>query len=136
MTAVTASVTITHPIGLHARPAVKLTKLAKSFAADIRWRRSVSRARFIATWVIQADGLTGMPLIDQTRSARSIASCATSSARARCCTPISRTSAPWRRPVSWRKKCSTSPEGVRAAGLSSGEPASFSAFIVHLSPIA
>lgn len=30
--------TITHPIGLHARPAVKLTKLAKSFAADIRLR--------------------------------------------------------------------------------------------------
>ena len=40
MTAVTTSVTITHPIGLHARPAVKLTKLAKSFAADIRLRGS------------------------------------------------------------------------------------------------
>ncbi len=38
MTAVTTSVTITHPIGLHARPAVKLTKLAKSFAAEIRLR--------------------------------------------------------------------------------------------------
>jgi phosphocarrier protein len=38
MTAVKASVTITHPTGLHARPAVKLTKLAKSFAAEIRLR--------------------------------------------------------------------------------------------------
>jgi phosphocarrier protein HPr len=30
--------TITHPTGLHARPAVKLTKLAKGFDADIRLR--------------------------------------------------------------------------------------------------
>ena len=40
MTAITATVTITHPVGLHARPAVKLTKLAKSFAAEIRLRGS------------------------------------------------------------------------------------------------
>ena len=34
-----AEVRITHPTGLHARPAVKLTKLAKSFpAASIRLR--------------------------------------------------------------------------------------------------
>jgi phosphocarrier protein HPr len=33
-----AVVTITHPTGLHARPAVKLTKLAKSFDAAIRLR--------------------------------------------------------------------------------------------------
>ncbi|MGI9437432.1 MAG: HPr family phosphocarrier protein [Geminicoccaceae bacterium] len=34
-----AEVTITHPTGLHARPAVKFTKLAKTFAgADIRIR--------------------------------------------------------------------------------------------------
>lgn len=33
-----SSVTITHPTGLHARPAVKLTKLAKSFPAEIRIR--------------------------------------------------------------------------------------------------
>jgi len=32
------AVTITHPVGLHARPAVKLTKLAKSFPAAIRIR--------------------------------------------------------------------------------------------------
>lgn len=35
-----ASVVITHPTGLHARPAVKLTKLAKSFPATIRLRRA------------------------------------------------------------------------------------------------
>ena len=29
---------VTNPTGLHARPAVKLTKLAKSFVADIRVR--------------------------------------------------------------------------------------------------
>ena len=31
----TASVLLTNAIGLHARPSVKLTRLAKSFAADI-----------------------------------------------------------------------------------------------------
>ena len=36
---VRAAVRITHPTGLHARPAVKLTKLAKTFpAASIRLR--------------------------------------------------------------------------------------------------
>ena len=39
MTPVRAEVTITHPTGLHARPAVKFTKLAKSFPADIHLRR-------------------------------------------------------------------------------------------------
>lgn len=29
------SIKITHAVGLHARPSVKLTKLAKTFAADI-----------------------------------------------------------------------------------------------------
>lgn len=38
MTTARSSVTITHPIGLHARPAVKLTKLAKTFPAEIRVR--------------------------------------------------------------------------------------------------
>lgn len=33
-----ARLTITHPTGLHARPAVKLTKLAKTFSGDIRLR--------------------------------------------------------------------------------------------------
>ncbi len=30
-----AEVTITHPVGLHARPSVKFTKLAKTFAARV-----------------------------------------------------------------------------------------------------
>jgi phosphocarrier protein len=36
--AVEGSVVITHGIGLHARPSVKLTKLAKSFESAIRLR--------------------------------------------------------------------------------------------------
>jgi phosphocarrier protein HPr len=31
----TAQVEITHPVGLHARPSVKFTKLAKTFAAEV-----------------------------------------------------------------------------------------------------
>jgi phosphocarrier protein len=31
-------IVVTHPIGLHARPSVKLTKLAKSFEASVRLR--------------------------------------------------------------------------------------------------
>jgi len=31
-------VRVNHPIGLHARPSVKLTQLAKKFSADIRLR--------------------------------------------------------------------------------------------------
>ena len=38
MSAVRIAVRITHPVGLHARPAVKLTKLAKTFPAAIRIR--------------------------------------------------------------------------------------------------
>ena len=34
----TGEVRITHAVGLHARPSVKLTKLAKSFGARIRLR--------------------------------------------------------------------------------------------------
>lgn len=33
--AVEAQVLMTHPVGLHARPSVKLTKLAKTFAAAV-----------------------------------------------------------------------------------------------------
>lgn len=33
-----ASVRITHAVGLHARPSVKLTKLAKGFGSEIRLR--------------------------------------------------------------------------------------------------
>ena len=32
---ITGSVTITHDVGLHARPSVKLTKLAKGFASAV-----------------------------------------------------------------------------------------------------
>jgi phosphocarrier protein len=35
-----AEVEITHPTGLHARPAVKLTKLSKTFPAVIRLRKA------------------------------------------------------------------------------------------------
>jgi phosphocarrier protein HPr len=35
MTAVTGSALLTNMIGLHARPSVKLTQLAKQFAADL-----------------------------------------------------------------------------------------------------
>ena len=41
-----ASVRVTHPTGLHARPAVKLTKMAKGFAAEVRLR-----ARPDGAWV-------------------------------------------------------------------------------------
>ncbi len=33
----TGSVLLTHDVGLHARPSVKLTKLAKTFASRIDW---------------------------------------------------------------------------------------------------
>jgi phosphocarrier protein HPr len=38
MSGAKATVTITHPTGLHARPAVRLTRLAKTFPATIRVR--------------------------------------------------------------------------------------------------
>ena len=38
MTALRCEVVITHPTGLHARPAVKFTKLAKTYPAAIRLR--------------------------------------------------------------------------------------------------
>lgn len=38
MTEARAEVVVTHPTGLHARPAVKLTRLAKGFAAMVRLR--------------------------------------------------------------------------------------------------
>jgi phosphocarrier protein len=37
--AATVAVLLTHPVGLHARPAVKLTRLAKRFAASIELAR-------------------------------------------------------------------------------------------------
>ena len=38
MSAAQSAVVVTHPTGLHARPAVKLTRLAKTFAATVRVR--------------------------------------------------------------------------------------------------
>lgn len=38
MTVARTTVALTAPVGLHARPAVKLTRLAKRFPADIRLR--------------------------------------------------------------------------------------------------
>jgi phosphocarrier protein len=43
---VTGSVRLVHAVGMHARPAVKLTKLAKKFSADISIRPSEA-----AEWV-------------------------------------------------------------------------------------
>lgn len=57
MTAVKTSVTITHPVGLHARPAVKLTKLAKSFAAEIRVRGAPDGEWVDAKSIVKVMGL-------------------------------------------------------------------------------
>jgi phosphocarrier protein HPr len=57
MTAVKTSVTITHPVGLHARPAVKLTKLAKSFAAEIRLRGAPDGEWVDAKSIVKVMGL-------------------------------------------------------------------------------
>ena len=52
-----AEVTITHPTGLHARPAVRLTKLAKSFPADIRLRRAPDGDWVDAKSIVKVMGL-------------------------------------------------------------------------------
>jgi phosphocarrier protein len=57
MTAVRATVTITHPTGLHARPAVKLTRLAKTFPASIRLRRSPDGDWVDAKSIVRVMGL-------------------------------------------------------------------------------
>lgn len=57
MTAARAEVEITHPTGLHARPAVKLTKLAKSFPAAIRLRRVPDGPWVDAKSVVKVMGL-------------------------------------------------------------------------------
>ncbi len=73
------SVRITHAVGLHARPAVKLTKLAKAFAATIRVRgangadwvdaKSIVRVMGLklrqgATVCFEADGPDARPAVD------------------------------------------------------------------------
>ena len=57
MTAPRTEVTITHPTGLHARPAVKLTKLAKTFPAAIRLRRAPDGDWVDAKSVVKVMGL-------------------------------------------------------------------------------
>lgn len=57
MTTATARVTITHPTGLHARPAVTLTKLAKTFTASVRIRPLPSGAWVDAKSIVKVMGL-------------------------------------------------------------------------------
>lgn len=57
MTALRTEVLITHPTGLHARPAVKFTKLAKSFPATIRLRRAPDGDWVDAKSVVKVMGL-------------------------------------------------------------------------------
>ncbi len=52
-----ALVTIAHPTGLHARPAVKLTKLAKGFTADVWLRPHGQEAWIDARSVVKVMGL-------------------------------------------------------------------------------
>ncbi len=57
MTAMRTEVLITHPTGLHARPAVKFTKLAKTFPATIRLRRAPDGDWVDAKSVVKVMGL-------------------------------------------------------------------------------
>lgn len=53
MSAIRSSVKITHPVGLHARPAVKFTKLAKTFDAVIRVRGAPGAAWIDAKSIVK-----------------------------------------------------------------------------------
>jgi phosphocarrier protein HPr len=53
VTAIRSSVKITHPVGLHARPAVKFTKLAKTFDAVIRVRGAPEAAWIDAKSIVK-----------------------------------------------------------------------------------
>jgi phosphocarrier protein HPr len=48
-----AQVTITHEVGLHARPSVKFTKLAKSFAAQVQTALSPEGPWFDAKSIVK-----------------------------------------------------------------------------------
>lgn len=54
---VTATATIDHPTGLHARPAVALTKLAKAFAAAVTLRPLPDGATIDAKSIVKVMGL-------------------------------------------------------------------------------
>ncbi len=74
----------------------------------VRSRRSTSIARFLAVAMSHAEGLSGTPRNFHTSSARQKASCTTSSASARLCTPKIRVSVATIRPASRRNRCSCS----------------------------
>lgn len=57
MSSSSATVLITHPVGLHARPAVKLTRLAKSFDAAVRLRAVGEEVWIDAKSVVKVMGL-------------------------------------------------------------------------------
>ena len=48
-----AKVTITHEVGLHARPSVKFTKLAKNFAAQVEMALSADGPWFDAKSIVK-----------------------------------------------------------------------------------
>lgn len=57
MTTLRTSVTITHPTGLHARPAVKLTRLAKTYPATLRLRQAPDGSWVDAKSIVKVMGL-------------------------------------------------------------------------------
>jgi phosphocarrier protein len=57
VTALRTSITITHPTGLHARPAVKLTRLAKTFPATLRLRHAPDGSWVDAKTIVKVMGL-------------------------------------------------------------------------------
>ncbi len=57
MTAARCEVVIHHPTGLHARPAVKFTKLAKTYAATIRLRGAPDAAWVDAKSIVKVMAL-------------------------------------------------------------------------------
>ena len=57
MSAASGRATITHAAGLHARPAVRLTKLAKTFAAEVRLRGLPDGAPVDAKSIVKVMGL-------------------------------------------------------------------------------
>src|SRR5262245_45645016 len=70
----------------------------------MRWRRRTSSARFFAVASSHAEGFSGTPRNFHTSSARQKASCTTSSASARLCTPNTRVRVATMRPASRRNR--------------------------------
>ncbi len=57
MSATRIAVPLNHPVGLHARPAVKLTRLAKRFPANIRLRGGPDGSWVDAKSIVKVMGL-------------------------------------------------------------------------------